>query len=145
RPWFQDARSIKSIRLREMTELPTADSAAFIALVEATFDENTTEIFTLPLTFASMGSSGQLPEDRKQSVLAQVKGPQEGVLFDALEDSVFCAALLEAVANNRSYEARSGELRAVAFPGFAAVRAAVEAPPSSIVVRSSQPDTVVEY
>ena len=65
--------------------------------------------------FAGSSWLEQLAREASGRIVAQLAGPDwGGILYDALADPAFCKALLDAIAQGRTLETRSGLVRA--FP-----------------------------
>jgi len=149
RRWFGGkARRIRSVRIREALRMPYASSAAYITLVQVDYTEGDPEIYALPLTFASGERADQVRAEFAQVVVTRLRTAEadgDGVLFDALGDRGFCAALLEAIRHRRRLRGEGGDL--VAVPTHAFRRALVdgEPPPEPSVLKAEQSNSSVLY
>jgi maltose alpha-D-glucosyltransferase/alpha-amylase len=91
------------------------DSQAFLVPVRVERESGLPETDLLPLTFVSEERAGQLLGPASAwglARLAAARGPG-GILVEALADPGFCRALLEAIAQGRTYPVGDGEVAAV--------------------------------
>jgi trehalose synthase-fused probable maltokinase len=119
RRWFgSKARTIRAVSLREWFRMPFASSAVFFTLVDVDFAKGMAEQYVVPFAFAAASR----PAPRAHALVARIEGAETGVVYDALADEEFCAALLEMIGREASFKGQHGELRAAAMEGFAARR-----------------------
>ncbi|MFN4259624.1 MAG: maltose alpha-D-glucosyltransferase [Gemmataceae bacterium] len=122
RRWFGGkARTMKNGAIRETFRVPYGTAAAYLTLIDVEFTEGAADTYVMPLSYTSGEAADILREQKPHFVVAQVRGAEEGVLFDALGDGAFCAAILEAVAANRRFESGGAEIQATAYSHFAHV------------------------
>src|SRR5262249_53668635 len=96
--------------------------------------------------FTSADQAQQIQENAPYILVARIEGPTPGVLYDALGDSKFCSAILDAIANNQRIEADvQGEIRATAFPSFAALRGPADVPLVPALGKAEQSNTSILY
>jgi maltose alpha-D-glucosyltransferase/alpha-amylase len=145
RRWFGGkARTIRAITIRETARVAYGQSAAFVTLVMVEFLDGAAENYLMPLTFAAGEQARQILENLPHTVLARVTGA--GVLYDALGDATFCAAVLEAIAGNRSYqEGAQAEIRATAFANFQALRGPADALLTPAISKAEQSNSSIIY
>lgn len=92
--WFGGkARELRGCRIRELVSV----AAARLALVEIAYASGATETYLLPLQVADGAQAEALERDAPAAVIARFRGG--GVLFDAVQDANFRAALFELVAH----------------------------------------------
>ncbi|MCI0459137.1 MAG: putative maltokinase, partial [Gemmataceae bacterium] len=125
-PWVINGGKVKSATVQEVFRLrylrdsqPGREGLTFIAMVGTEFTEGEPRTYVLPLTVVSGDTAALLLESASAMALAFVRGEGGGVLFDALADPAFCAALLDGMAAGKNYRVGTGELVALTFPGFA--------------------------
>ncbi len=106
--WFGGkGRPIQSVKMAET--IPVSESAS-ITLLQVNYREGEPETYMLPLAYGTGEMTKTLPP---QAVVAMIQGEQEeGVLFDAIFDRDFCAAMLKAMGRRRSFTGTSGTLSA---------------------------------
>ena len=101
--WFGGkAHPLRSVRALEFLALGNS-SAGRLALLEANYADVPREIYLLPLQLAPAPAENA-------TTIAQLRG---GVLFDALADGRFRAALFEMVAQEQRASAQHGELAGI--------------------------------
>jgi maltose alpha-D-glucosyltransferase/alpha-amylase len=103
-------RRVKSTIIRDAFRLRYGSSLAFICLVDVEFSDGTLDMYLVPLTLAQGDQAKQLQERARGTIVAQLQGALEGVLYDALEDPWFRESALRAVAAGRSFSVAGGEL-----------------------------------
>ncbi|MGF1479909.1 MAG: maltose alpha-D-glucosyltransferase [Cyanophyceae cyanobacterium] len=115
--WFGRHRTIQSTHIIEAIPIAYKDREAVLTLVRVEYTEGTPEIYVLPFAYGTAHPEGEI---------AKIQTSEEtGVLFDALADKDFLTIPLEAVAKERTYQGKSGELRAAATETFASLSQAV--------------------
>ncbi len=149
RRWFGGkARRIRSARIREALRMPYASSAAYLSLVQVDYSEGDPELYALPLTFAAGERADQVRHESPQLIVASVptgEGDGEGVLYDALGDREFCAALLEAIGHRRRLRGDAGDVVAAPMHEFRHAPAGGGPPPEPSVLKAEQSHTSVLY
>jgi len=148
RRWFgAKARRLRAVQLREAIRFPYGSEVAYVALVAVQYAEGDPETYALPLAFASGDRAAQALRDTPHAVVARLRlggdGPQ-GVLYDALVESAFSAALLEAITRRHRIRGAAGELAVVHTQAFRRVVGAPP-PPAPAPVRAEQSNTSVVY
>ena len=151
RHWFEGkAHHIRSVRLMDEAVLPYGDKAkARIVLLRVEFLGAAPETYLLPLAAAAGEESRKILEEHPFSVLAQVsdrggKPGAGGLVFDAIADPAFSAALLAGIQDGRRLKSRQGELRMSAAPGLAAALEGQPLPEPS-PVKAVQRNTSVRF
>ncbi len=122
---------------------------AYLALLDVSYSEGDPDQYLVPLTFHA-GSAGEgVAATRPQAAVARVligAGAEavSGVLFDAMADEAFAAALLRLIPSRRRFKGAAGELRTSAAR---ALRAAVagEHTPRPTLVPLEQSNTSVIF
>jgi CheY-like chemotaxis protein len=98
RRWFGGkARGIASAQLLDTIPIAYGAEQAIIAMVRVSYGEGPPDTYVLPLACATGAHADQLAHDLPHAVIAHIQrtGGERGVLYDALLDRGFCAALLE--------------------------------------------------
>ncbi|MDT8435779.1 MAG: maltose alpha-D-glucosyltransferase [Gemmatimonadota bacterium] len=133
RRWFgAKAREILAVRIGESVSLPFAGQEALLTLVEVSFRDGDPETYLLPLAVAEGEWARKVAEDQPEIVLARLAaGEEPAVLYEAIHEREFCAALLAHVLEERRAEGVEGTLfgvRDAAAPDAEEIeRAAAEA------------------
>jgi maltose alpha-D-glucosyltransferase/alpha-amylase len=131
RRWFAGkARHILSTKVVETIPVSFNGKTAQLALVEVGYREGDPEIYQIPLAFASEDRARELLEHQRQAVVARLRVRDadietHGVVYDALSDESFCAALLDIISRRRQASGISGSIRASRTRAFNRVRGSV--------------------
>lgn len=105
------ARQIRSVTIPEILRFPYSSGVAYLASVVVGCTEGDPEAYVLPLAAATGERGEQLQRETPQAVVARFRGEEEtGVLYEAIWESEFCQALLDAVARRRRFKGTFGEL-----------------------------------
>ncbi|MCL4683714.1 maltose alpha-D-glucosyltransferase [Myxococcota bacterium] len=125
-----------------------ADTAALL-LVRTELTAGGGEIYSVPLGLARGEAAHRLLLNAPHAILADVVHPtQEGeprVLFDALEDPAFCAALLDGITRRKRWRGTAGELSAGTTKAFRALRGDPETPLPAHLLRAEQSNSSVVF
>ena len=151
RRWFGGkARPIKTTIIREAVAMAVAAETAYILLVEVQYLEGDAQTYVLPLTFASGDRADRVRAELPHMVVASLQvddSAEPGVLYEAIAERAFCAALLEAIARRRRLRGANGEL--ACSPTAATRRQLIDAIEAGLVepspVRAEQSNTSVVY
>jgi len=151
RRWFGGkARPIKAAMIHEAVPVPLAGQTAYILLVEVQYLEGDPQTYVLPLAFTSGDHAARVRTEPAYAAVASVRtdnAPEDGVLYDALAERDFSAALLEAIARRRHVRGAAGEL--VFSPTAAVRRRLTESIEGGLVepspVKAEQSNTSVVY
>ncbi len=125
RRWFGGkARGIASAQLIDTIPIPYRAEQATIAMVRVSYREGAPDIYVLPLACTSGARAEQLARDLPHAVIAHIQraGGERGLLYDALLDPGFCAALLELIAGGRRQAGAIGAIQASPTSAFARLR-----------------------
>jgi trehalose synthase-fused probable maltokinase len=128
RRWFGGkARGIASAQLIDTIPIAYGAAQAAIAMIRVSYAEGTPDTYVLLLAFTTGARAEQLARDLPHAVVARIQGASEqrGLLYDALLDRGFCAALLDLIA--------TGDRQAGAV-------GAIQASPTSAFTRLSGPE-----
>ncbi len=151
RRWFgSKARTMKGARIVERIPFPYAGQAAVVAIVECAYTEGVPDRYLLPLAFAADARRHAIAEAAPHAVIAELHvataggAPAEGILFDAMADDRFAAALLEFASERRPRRGRHGTLSASRTRKFAELVAS-DRPLTPQPVRREQSNTSVVF
>lgn len=151
RHWFEGkSHHIRAVRFLDEAVLPYGEKGgARIFLLRVEFLGAAPETYLLPIASAAAEQARKVLQGHPFSVLAEVrdrsgKAGADGVLFDAIADPAFCAALLTAIREGRRLKSRAGELRMSAAPGLAAALEGSPQPEPALV-RAVQRNTSVRF
>jgi maltose alpha-D-glucosyltransferase/alpha-amylase len=149
RRWFAGKQRIqKALAIREAfrLEYERADlppGVAYITLVEVEYNEGGPETYVLPLTFAEGERASAILKEMQHLGVARVHGTSDGVLYDALGDSAFCSAILEAIQKGKRYSVLGGDVTATHFISLAGSVADGDLQPS--ISKAEQSHTSILY
>jgi maltose alpha-D-glucosyltransferase/alpha-amylase len=123
RRWFtQKTRTITSATVVDTVPVPVpgtraAPPLAVFAIVRVELDFGDSELYVLPLAFASGEQSDELSRWRPESVLASLTARGEaGVLYDAVYEPAFTKAVVDMVTSRRGLSGSAGRLVSVPTP-----------------------------
>lgn len=111
--WFDDAKTIQSAQITEIIPVSNQDAEAQIIWLHLDYLQGDPEIYLLLLSYAEGEQAIHIQAEMPQAVVARlrIQGHDEaGILFDAVADKNVLSIPLEAIANQRSYQGKFGEL-----------------------------------
>ncbi|MGI5864432.1 MAG: putative maltokinase [Myxococcales bacterium] len=111
--WFGGkARRMRSVLISKAIPLPMEAEIALVTAVHVDYTDGAAEGYLLPLAYAENERASELQRQSPTSVVARVKTDtgSEGILYDALVDEAFAAALLETIANRRRLRSNGDQL-----------------------------------
>jgi maltose alpha-D-glucosyltransferase / alpha-amylase len=112
RRWFgSKTKDIKSVSITDSVAVPLRGEMTYIAILKVEYVQDDPETYLLPLAFTTDENDvlGELPYLAIASV--EVTNKQRlGILYDAVGNPHFCAALLSAVAKKRRLPGANSEL-----------------------------------
>lgn len=146
RRWFGGkAAAIDGVRILDTIRGPIDGSLIVVAEVH---QPSGTTVYLLPMRWATGGEIEVVRHGRRNGPLFEV-GPEEGeavaLVWDALEDPVFCDALLDTIGKKRRLRGAKGELVATRARRFNELRGGVDSELSSSVMRREQSNSSVRY
>lgn len=126
RRWFGGkARHIQATHIRDVIQLSASgiDPSALV-LIDVEYAEGTAETYMVPLACADAERAALLQNTAPQAILAHIQTPdgRYEVLYEALSDPRFCAALLDVIADGRRLAGNEGELVASTTPAWQRLR-----------------------
>ncbi|HSA94165.1 MAG TPA: maltose alpha-D-glucosyltransferase [Terriglobales bacterium] len=112
RRWFgSKARRVKSATVADGVPLQHDGGVTYIAIVNVEYTEGDPENYSVPLSFAAGEQAERIEESHAHSIVARTSGPDgKGVIYGAMRDPGFCAALLETIARRRRLRGQGGEV-----------------------------------
>lgn len=122
RRWFGGkARSIAAAQLIDTIPIAYGAAQAVIAMVRVSYAEGMPDTYVLPLAFAIGARAEQLVRDLPHAVIAHIQAADDerGLLYDALLDRGFCAALLDLIATGGRQAGAAGAIQASPTSAFA--------------------------
>jgi maltose alpha-D-glucosyltransferase / alpha-amylase len=148
-PWFKGkSRTIKLLTIKETIPVTgTGDADARLAFLQVEYVDGDTEMYSLPLAFASASEADELRQHSPQRILAELKlatPAQSGVLNDAFGSPDFCAALLDMVCRPRRSKGVQGHIEAVRLAELRRILGE-SAPPKLSGARSEQSNSCVVF
>jgi maltose alpha-D-glucosyltransferase/alpha-amylase len=144
--WFGGkGRQLQRVKVSEIIALDHERNAARVLLLETAYTEGSPETYLLPVAFATGERSAQLAADTPQAVIARVTvDDYPGILFDAVHDEWFRAALLGAIAGKRRFRGFAGEIDCLPGRRFRSLLAGKGALASQ-VLKAEQSNTSLLY
>jgi len=153
RRWFAaKAERVKRVRVMDVIPLPARqkEDPAQLVLIRVDSAGGSSDVYALPVQFASGDRAGELRRDRATAVLADLTvetrdGNVEGVLFDALEDPEVCRSLLETIGRKRTLRGSAGDLVPTTTRAY---KRLVQGPAESLepsVLRGEQSNSSVRF
>ncbi len=149
--WFgSKARQPRAASIPDFVSIPFDGSSAQFIFLDIEYTEGDPETYLIPITFASGKRANEIAKESPQSVIARVESKRkgenrEGVIFDALIEDDFTAALLEAIARRRRWKGQEG--RIVTFPTrvFQKLRGPATETLPQTVLKTEQTNTSIMY
>jgi maltose alpha-D-glucosyltransferase/alpha-amylase len=142
--WFgAKSRGIRAARIVERIAMGDPDPAQII-LIDLTYFDGGTDTYLLPLQIAVGPAATALQHSVPQGIIARFLADdpaREAVLFDAVHDERFRAALFDLIAHGTSRRAAAGVI--AGYPG--ATLAADSIPTSSRVLKVEQSNSSIIY
>jgi maltose alpha-D-glucosyltransferase / alpha-amylase len=148
RRWFGGkARGSASAQLLDTIPIAYATEQATIAMVRVSYGEGSPDTYVLPLACATGARADQLVRELPHAVIAHIQrtGGERGVLYDALLDRGFCAALLKLIAGGGRQAGATGAIQASPTSAFARLRGPDPAPLDPKIVTAEQSNSSIIY
>ena len=147
--WFDaGGKTIKAATLQEAIDLPFGPAMAFLTLWQVDFAGADAEWYAVPLAFTVGSEADRLLRNEPQRVVADVtigRPGQPGVLYDALGDQEFDAALLGIIVRRRRLKGRGGNVVAWRSPWLRALSRKGTALLESALLKTRQRHTSVRF
>ena len=148
-PWFKGKfKTVKYVAIRESFPLNWPGSAGVrLAFLQVDYVDEDTEVYVLPLAFASGTEAEELRQHSPRQVIAELNlaaPAQSGILYDAFGSAHFCAALLEMIWRARRVRTAQGEMEPMRLAGWRAVLGQ-SPPPKPAAARIEQSNSSVVF
>ncbi|PIR19445.1 MAG: maltose alpha-D-glucosyltransferase, partial [Elusimicrobia bacterium CG11_big_fil_rev_8_21_14_0_20_64_6] len=151
RHWFESrSHQIRAVHILDDAAFNCGDKyVARICLVQTDFMDAPSEIYFMPIGFAEGERAERIRQESVFSILAEIRGKgkkacPDGILFDAVADLDFRAALLYSIRSGCRLKGRAGEIRMSATPGLEAVLEGAPEPDSTLA-KTVQRNTSIFY
>jgi len=151
RRWFGGkALTIREARIADTIALQYNAAASIVALIDVDYVQGITETYTLPVGFATGQNATHVRQAMPHAVVAEIQlvgrdGSVEGILYDAAEDSAWCASLLDAIGRRRQFRGARGEVVAAPTPAYRSLRGPADAALPASLLRGEQSNTSVIF
>jgi len=152
RRWFGGkALDVKTATITARIGFEHEAGSVCLALIRVDYVQGVPETYVWPLTFAADAAAAAVRSATPQAVVAELVVTDRngqavtGVLYDAMEDPTFCAALLDAIGRRRRFKGSAGELVGVTTRAFRALRGPAEETIGASLLRGEQSNTSVAY
>jgi maltose alpha-D-glucosyltransferase/alpha-amylase len=147
--WFGGkAEKIKGAMIREVLPVQDETNPAFLTLVRVDYIGADTEIYSLPLTYASGKRAEAILRDHPQAVLVRLQFKdrrEEGIVYDAVLEEGFAESLLVGMARHRGREGIEGDLVASRTREFRQLRGAGEERLNVALMKAEQSNTSLVF
>jgi maltose alpha-D-glucosyltransferase/alpha-amylase len=148
-PWFHGKyKTIKLLTIREAVPVRWASGGdARLAFLQVDYVGGDTEIYSLPLAFATGSEADELRQHSPQRMMAELNlaaPARSGILYDAFGSPDFCAALLEMILRPRRIRTLQGEIEAVRLPELRRI-VGESSPPKPSATRNEQSNSCVVF
>jgi maltose alpha-D-glucosyltransferase / alpha-amylase len=148
RRWFGGkSRRIKSAQVRDALPLAANGTNVYFAFVLVQYIEGNDETYAIPLAFATGEHAAYLVEHSPQAVLARIniRGGENGVLFDALFEPAVAEDLLNMIGRRRRVRGNGNQLSGNTTPIFRAIMREAEGPLPPRISGAEQSNTSIIY
>ncbi len=147
--WFRGkSRTIKLLTIKEAVPVKWAGAAdAYLAFLQVEYVDSDTELYALPLAFASGSETDALRKNSPQRIIAELQVTslaQSGILYDAFGSPDFCAALLDLIWRPRRTKATQGQIEPVRLAEFRRI-VGDSSPPKPSAARTEQSNSSVIF
>ena len=146
--WFGGkTKTIKQVTLKEAVPVRgDGGNTGFLTLVQVDYVQGDSEIYSMPLAFATGAEVERLRAESPRLVLADMiaEGNRRGVLHDALGSPAFCHALLEMVTARRSCKGAQGQVSGSRTPALKRILGNTP-PPTASLGKAEQSNSSVVY
>lgn len=125
RRWFGGkARRIKTVSIEETIPVQSNGFAGHVLILLVEYTDGDPERYVLPLTFATGDQAHHVEEWLPHAALARVnvRGGDNGILYDAVWDHAFGDAMLDMIARRRAFRGTSGTLTGTTTRQFRQLR-----------------------
>jgi maltose alpha-D-glucosyltransferase/alpha-amylase len=108
--WFGGkSRTIENIKIINYAPIPLATHNALLLLIEVSYQSGLSDIYQLPVAFATGELSSKLKDFCPQSLIAQLRTPnEEGIVYDAIYGMEFQEAVILNMGNKKMFSQHDG-------------------------------------
>ncbi len=151
RRWFGGkARTVQRAVLKNLIRLPLDSTNTYVTLLQIEYTDGEPEVYTLPLGFASGEGAERILQNAPYASVARIhaRGKRhvtEGLLYDALWDKEFAAALLRLILRRRRVKSDSNEISAFSTPALRKMLEPAESLPEAAALPLDQSNTSLVY
>jgi len=143
--WFGGkARSVRVMKIRDFVKLSGDVNGGRLALVDVAYTDGHSETYALPVQIARGDIARRVRQDFPQAVIAQFDGGEDTVVYDAIFEPQFRAALFRAMQHRKSSRGEHGAVIGEVSRAFRERLPSGEAM-ASTVLRAEQSNTSVLY
>ncbi|HET9495640.1 MAG TPA: putative maltokinase, partial [Chloroflexia bacterium] len=149
--WFRGrAHRILSAKVVEATPIPYGRKVAFLALIRVEYAERDPETYVLPLNLATGRTAETLKRRNRGAVIARIAHQAgsrnaEGLLFDAMWDEDFPAALLKIIASRKGLQGVAGRTTGIPTPALRQLKVPAKAAAAPRIVEGDLNNTSVVF
>ena len=125
RRWFGGkARRIKAVSISETIPLQSGSFSGQMVFLKVDYTDGDPETYLLPLTFATGDHAHHVEEWLPHAALSRVnvRGGEQGILYDAVWEPEFGKALLDMISRRRTFRGEQGMLSASTTRQFRQLR-----------------------
>ncbi|HEX6288203.1 MAG TPA: maltose alpha-D-glucosyltransferase [Herpetosiphonaceae bacterium] len=149
RNWFFGKhRTILGTSVQERIPIPVGDRKAYLTIVRVQYADDESQTYLVPLACLSGGEARRLVSRSAHAVVARLRdtsGGDQGVLYDAMWDEAFAAALLDTVVHGRHYQGLTGTTTVTPRPKLRRRRRATTTGPSITTLHATHNNTAIVY
>ncbi len=149
RRWFGGkARPIQAVYIAGTVPVAFMDEQAYLTWLNVEYADGDDQIYVLPLAFATGERADALFAQQYRTILARLKitgTASEGVLYDALVEPAFCAALLNIIQDGHVLRSAEGQLLPSMTAAFTQLLGSAGPALKPRIVNAEQSNTSVIY
>ncbi|HEY2106546.1 MAG TPA: maltose alpha-D-glucosyltransferase [Candidatus Binataceae bacterium] len=149
--WFRGkARLIRAATITEAMPLSENPGAPHLTIINVDYRNAESETYMLPIALATGEGAAAVKSRWPDRVIAQLRlnghdGAGEGILYDAVADPEFGAAMLAMIERHRRIKGVTGELTASTARHFHELRGPRDAPCEPRVLSAEQTNTSIAF
>jgi maltose alpha-D-glucosyltransferase / alpha-amylase len=149
--WFAGkSRVIRTAEFVDNVILARDSTDARIVLFRLTYTEGDPETYVICLAFANGERAGQIADNVPEAVIAPVQiqtrdGEERGLVFDALHDEGFAAAILDAVGRRRQLQGNDGKVIGTTTRTFRMIQDLATGPLEAAALKVEQSNSSLVY
>src|SRR5205823_9464639 len=149
--WFgRKGVPILSTTIVESIAVPVHKQSAYITMVRVKYVEGESQLYTLPLAYATGAEAKHLCKTAAHAVIARLRRvgaahPDAGYLYDPMWSAPFAKALLNATAGRRRWKGQLGVLEPTATPVLRTYQAAARRGLTPATIEVDHNNTSVVY